>query len=65
MSREDAAAKVHSMGADIDTTVYRNTDFVIMGQNAGPSKMKKIDQYNAGGAHIKIIFEPEFLEMIK
>jgi DNA polymerase III subunit epsilon len=53
------------MGADIDTGVNKRTNFVIVGQGAGPSKLKKIDELNDSGSNIKIIKEDEFLSMIK
>jgi DNA polymerase III subunit epsilon len=65
ISREDAADRIQKMGADIDTGVNKRTDFVIVGQGAGPSKLKKIDDLNASGSKIKIIREDEFLSMIK
>lgn len=65
ISRKDAADKIQKMGADIDTGVNKKTDFVIVGQGAGPSKLKKIDDLNASGSNIKIIKEDEFLLMIK
>jgi len=65
ISREDAASKIQIMGADIDTGVNKRTDFVIVGQGGGPSKLKKIEDLNASGSNIKIIMEDEFLTMIK
>lgn len=65
ISRENAADRIQKMGADIDTGVNKRTDFVIAGQGAGPSKLKKIDDLNASGSKIKIIREDEFLSMIK
>ena len=65
ISREDAANKIQKMGADIDTGVNKRTDYVIVGQGAGPSKLKKIDDLNASGSNIKIIRVDEFLSMIK
>lgn len=64
ISRGDAAAKVKALGADINSSISGSTDFVIVGADAGPSKMKKIADYNAKGASIKIISESEFLQMI-
>lgn len=64
VSRGDAAEIVKSMGADINTTISGSTDYVIMGANAGPAKMKKIEDCNKMGANIRIVYEPEFLEMI-
>jgi DNA polymerase III subunit epsilon len=65
ISREDAAQKIQKMGADIDTGVTKRTDYVIVGNGAGPSKLKKIEDFNLSGSKIKIIREDEFLAMIK
>jgi len=65
ISRINAAEKVKSMGADINNTISPLTDFVIVGTDPGPSKMKKIEKFNAAGANIRIIYEPEFLDMLQ
>ena len=65
ISREEAAQKIQQMGADIDTGVNKRTDYVIVGQGAGPSKLKKIETLNSTGSNIKIIREDEFLLMIR
>ncbi len=65
MSRENAACLVQEMGADIDTSINKKTDFVIVGQGAGPSKLKKIDEFNSSGSSIKTLTEVEFLSKIK
>lgn len=65
MTREKAASLVQEMGADIDTSINKKTDFVIVGQGAGPSKLKKIDELNSSGSTIIILTEVEFLCKIK
>ncbi len=65
IEREKAAEILKKMGADIDTSITKRTDFVIVGAGAGPSKMKKIAQFNETGSSIKMIYEGEFLEIIK
>jgi DNA polymerase III subunit epsilon len=64
ITREDAAKMVKYLGADIDTGVNKRTDYVIVGQGAGPSKLNKIQVFNSEGANIKIINENDFLSMI-
>jgi len=64
LSRDEAAKHVKSRGADIDTGVTRRTNFVIIGKGAGPSKLKKIEQFNAQGSEISIIDESRFLDML-
>ncbi|HHT9106897.1 MAG TPA: exonuclease domain-containing protein [Candidatus Wujingus californicus] len=65
ISREEAANIVKRMGADINTTVSQKTDFIIVGADPGPSKLKKAEKYNNEGAKIQIIDEPNFNEIIK
>jgi DNA polymerase-3 subunit epsilon len=64
ISREDAAAKVKLLGADIDTGISSRTDLVIVGKGAGPVKLKKIEAYNGSGADIRVVDERAFLDMI-
>ncbi|MFN8240243.1 MAG: exonuclease domain-containing protein [Bacteroidales bacterium] len=64
ITREDAAILVKNLGADIDTGVNKKTDYVIVGTGAGPSKLKKIQDFNAAGSNIKIINETDFLNII-
>lgn len=65
IKRHAAAEIVKKQGADIDTGITKRTNYVITGSAPGPSKLKKIEKYNNEGSEIKIIFENEFLEMIK
>jgi len=65
IGREEAAQIVQEMGADIDTGISKKTDFVIIGTGAGPSKLKKISEYNNAGSNIRMIYEVEFLDIIK
>ena len=65
MTRDQAANVVQELGADIDTSINKRTDFVIVGQGAGPSKLKKIDEFNSSGSTIKILNENEFVSKIK
>lgn len=65
MSRQEAAQILKSKGADIDTNVTKRTKYVIAGPGAGPSKLKKIDQFNLQGANIEILDEEMFLCMVR
>lgn len=65
ITRNEAAKAVKTCGADIDTGITRRTNFVIAGSGAGPAKLKKIEQFNAQGAGIRIIREEEFLGIIR
>jgi DNA polymerase III subunit epsilon len=63
IARKDAALLIQKMGADIDTTITKRTNFVITGSAPGPSKMKKIEQLIAQGCDIRLVYEEEFLRM--
>jgi DNA polymerase-3 subunit epsilon len=61
MSRQEAAELLRSLGADINTSISKKTDVVIMGGNPGPSKLKKIEEIKQAGFPIQVILEEEFL----
>jgi len=63
IDRKEAADLVKKLGADIDTSITKRTNFVIAGSAPGPSKMQKIEQLNAQGCNIRLVFEEEFLKM--
>lgn len=58
MSRDAASQKVRDLGGGISSTVSRNTDYVVAGEDAG-SKYDKAQKLG-----VKIITESEFLEML-
>jgi DNA polymerase-3 subunit epsilon len=64
MPRSEAAERVRALGADINTSISRKTQVVVMGKGAGPSKLVKIEELRAQGVDIRIIHEAEFLSMI-
>jgi DNA ligase (NAD+) len=57
MTREEASARIESMGGKVSGSVSANTDFVLAGDEAG----SKLDKARKLG--VKIIGEKEFLEM--
>jgi DNA polymerase-3 subunit epsilon len=65
IQREEAARIIRDLGADIDTGITSKTDYVIVGSEPGPAKMKKIEKYNLEGSMITIIYEEEFLKIIQ
>ena len=54
--RNILAEKIWSVGGDIDTSVTEKTNYLIVGENAGPSKMDKALEYGA-----EIIYEEELV----
>ena len=65
IGRQEAATKIQNFGADINTSISKKTEIVIVGNAAGPSKMKKIEELNSQGCNIRLIYEEEFLSLIK
>lgn len=64
INRVDCAKIVQSKGADINTAISKKTDIVILGKNAGPSKMKEVEKLNVEGANIQIINEKELMDIL-
>ncbi|HZF01224.1 MAG TPA: NAD-dependent DNA ligase LigA [Methylomirabilota bacterium] len=58
LTREEAAAKIESLGGKVSSSVSGNTDFVLAGEDAG-SKLDKAQKLG-----VKIIDEKEFLQML-
>lgn len=59
LKREEAAAKIDAAGGKVTSSVSRNTDFVLAGEEAG-SKLEKAKQLG-----VKVISEEEFLGMME
>ena len=62
--REDLARMLKDYGADIDKSISKRTDMVIMGAGAGPKKMEKIRQLNDAGCDIRSISETELYQIL-
>lgn len=59
MGRDEAAEKIRSLGGTFQTSVGKDTDYLVAGGRVGGSKLKKAEQYGT-----KILDEQEFLEML-
>ena len=59
MSREEAKEKIREMGGDVSSSVSKNTDYVVAGEEPG-SKYDKAKELG-----VKIINEDEFLDLLK
>lgn len=59
LTRDEAKAKIRELGGDISSSVSKNTDYVVAGEEPG-SKYEKAKELG-----VKIINEEEFLNLIK
>ena len=59
MTRDEASEKVRLLGGDVSSSVSKNTDYVVVGENPG-SKYEKAKKIG-----VKTIDEKEFLKLIK
>jgi DNA polymerase-3 subunit epsilon len=62
--REDLAMLLKKYGADINVSISRNTDYVIIGRDFGPAKMKKIMELQEAGEKVKIIEEQQLYNIL-
>lgn len=62
--RIELAKILKDLGADIDTSVTKRTNMVILGDGYGPKKMEKIQKLKTDGIDIRIILEDELIAML-
>lgn len=65
LERQDAAHTAKELGAKVNTSISRKTDYIITGHNPGPSKMQKVEELKAEGYPIKILNERQFIALVK
>jgi len=58
LTRAEAQQKARDLGADINDSVSKNTDLVVVGKDAGSKAEKAIK------LGVKIVSEQQFLELI-
>ena len=64
-ARETLASLLKSYGGDINTSISKKTDIVIIGHGAGPKKLEKIEQLNSSGVgHIRLLKEDELYSIL-
>ncbi len=59
MSRDEAAEKIRELGGKFQNAIARDTNYLVIGEKAGSSKIKKAGQYDT-----VILKENEFLQTI-
>lgn len=60
MGRDEAAEKIRSLGGTFQTSVAKDTTYLVAGGKVGASKLKKAEVYGT-----KVIDEAEFLELVQ
>lgn len=63
IERQELADTLKSMGADIDKGVGNKTNYLLIGEEPGPSKIKKFDELIAAGKDVRKIYQ-EDLDLI-
>lgn len=63
-NRNDLGQQLKALGADINTSISKKTDIVVIGDGAGPVKLKKIQDLRDQGYVIRIIYEPELIDIL-
>lgn len=64
IDRTIMAAKLKNMGADLNSTISKKTNYVIIGDEAGPKKLEEVDKLIHNGYQIKKIFKEELLDIL-
>lgn len=59
MSRDEAAERIRSLGGTFQSSVGKDTDYLVVGAKVGASKLKKAQDYGT-----KIVTEKELMEII-
>lgn len=63
-NRNELGKKLQALGADINTAISKRTNVVVIGDGAGPSKLRKIEELRNDGVDIRVIFEPELISIL-
>jgi len=64
-SRDEIKIMLKKAGADINNSISRKTDFVLIGESAGYAKLDKIQILKSEGVDIKELDEEQFISMVK
>lgn len=59
IERQELANQLKAMGADIDTCVGNKTNYLLIGEEPGPSKLKKFDELIAAGKDVRKIYQKD------
>ena len=59
IERQELANRLKIMGADIDTGVSNKTNYLLIGEEPGPSKLRKFDELIASGKDVRKIYQED------
>ena len=59
IDRVELAQILKGMGADIDVSVNKKTNYLLIGKDPGPSKLRKFDELIAEGKDVRRIFQSD------
>ena len=59
IERQELANLLKKMGADIDTGVGSKTNYLLIGEEPGPSKLRKFDELIAAGKDVRKIYQKD------
>ncbi|MEA4975993.1 MAG: exonuclease domain-containing protein [Paludibacter sp.] len=62
--RNQIAKLLKSMGADVNSSISKRTNFVLIGNNPGTVKMDTISKLKHNGYNINLIYEDDFNDII-
>lgn len=62
--RDELGLILKSFGANVNKTISGKTEIVIVGDEAGPVKLRKIQELKDKGKDIRIIYEKELCEIM-
>jgi DNA ligase (NAD+) len=65
LDRDDFKDKVVEYGGKVSSGITKKVNFVLMGDGAGPAKVKQIADLQAQGFDIKVIGSQDFLKMLE
>lgn len=63
-NRDELGKRLQALGADINTSISKKTNVVVIGDGAGPSKLRKIEDLRTAGFNIRVIYEPELISIL-
>ena len=64
MDRKEIAKHLKSMGADIDSSITKRTNYVLIGADPGPAKIEKLDSLIHNGFNIRKIYEDDLMAIL-